>query len=814
MTVEPVLQPYEDVVSIGPKQFEALGDDPKMLWFPGKAQRGDLTTSGAVRVVVRMSALTGRLAEPCLYGDWGDGFSEDTRKSLTLVEEGVFTALLQSNAGALRKIRFDPSSQPCRFELSDFTVTAAAETLPGVQRLSPMRRVARRVMRRLPRPVQSLARVAKRAAGGDLRGLKVLVPAGRQPWRDAYGRAFDVARNLRSPHFAAPPLEAPPRGADGPKVVAFYLPQFHPIPQNDAWWGKGFTEWRNVTKAVPQFAGHLQPRLPADLGYYDLRATETMAAQVDLAKRVGVDAFCFHYYWFAGERLLERPLDAFLADETLDLPFALCWANENWTRRWDGQESDILIAQRHSPADDVAVFDDIARYIRSPRYLRVAGKPLILVYRPDALPDAAATMGRWRERARETGVGEIFLLCTNAFGFGDYRGSGFDGLTEFPPHALSLGEITHAVQLLNAGFSGRVYDYEAVVPERISELIERKDPRHFPGIMPAWDNEARKPGAGHVFHNATPEPFYRWAKAALDFSLRSAPAGERLVFVNAWNEWAEGAYLEPDRWFGHGPAQALRAAIEAGAPRLPADHPVLAASQGQMRNSDKVVLLHLHYADLIEGMGAWLRPLADQCDIAVTIPEHWPERDLLALAAALPKARIELTPNVGRDVAPFIAALRRAQDAGYEVFCKIHSKRSPHMSGGAAWRETLLSGLLDPAVVAGISERFAEAPKLGLLAAARSRASLSTPDVMFNNRALVDHVARRLKLAYGEETPFVAGTMFWGRVVAFGSLVKASPEDLAFETELGRIDGTLAHALERLMGAIVVSSGHDLDWSL
>lgn len=815
MTPKAVLRPFEDIVPLGPTQFEAFGDDPKMLWLPGKEDLADLAGSGAVRVTVRMEARAGRLAEPCVYGDWGDGFSEETRKPLVLVEQGVFSALIQSNAGALRKIRFDPSSQACQFELIDFTVTAAAEAIASVQRLSLARRLARRAMRRLPPPVQWAARAAKRALSGDTRGLnRLFAGGGRGPWRDAYVQAFNVARNLRSPHFAAPPLEPPRRAPDAPKVVTFYLPQFHPIAQNDAWWGKGFTEWSNVTKAMPQFTGHLQPRLPADLGYYDLRAPETLAAQVDLARRIGVDAFCFHYYWFAGERLLERPLDAFLADETLDLSFALCWANENWTRRWDGQENDILIAQGHSPEDDIAVFDDIARYMRSPRYLRVAGKPLLIVYRPDALPDAAATMRRWRDRARETGIGEIFLLCTNAFGFADYRGSGFDGLTEFPPHALSLGEITHVVQRLNPNFSGRVYDYEAIVPERIADLAEHRDARRFPGIMPSWDNEARKPGAGHVFHNATPEPFYRWAKAALDFSAASAPAGERLVFVNAWNEWAEGAYLEPDRWFGHGPAQALRAAIEASAPRLAADHPVLLASQARNRCGNKVVLLHLHYTNLIESLGARLRPLVGQVDIAVTIPDAWSEADLLALAAALPEARIDLTVNRGRDVAPFIDALRRAEQAGYTLFCKIHSKRSPHMSTGDAWRETLLSKLLDPSVVAEVSARFSEAPKLGLLASGSSRAALSSPDVMFNNKPLVAHVASRLKLIYGEDTPFVAGTMFWGRIAAFSSLIKASPEDLAFETELGRIDGTLAHAFERLMGAIAVSSGYDLDWSL
>jgi hypothetical protein len=178
------------------------------------------------------------------------------------------------------------------------------------------------VLRRLPAPLQRLLRLTREALTGDARarqGRAVACwaccgPARRDPWREAYVHAFEVARNLRSPHFAAPPLSPPARDPEGARVIAFHLPQFHPIPENDAWWGKGFTEWSNVTKAVPQFRGHVQPRLPADLGYYDLRLPEALRAQADLARRTGVDAFCFHYYWFGGRRLLERPLDAFVAD--------------------------------------------------------------------------------------------------------------------------------------------------------------------------------------------------------------------------------------------------------------------------------------------------------------------------------------------------------------------------------------------------------------------------------------------------------------------------------------------------------------------
>jgi lipopolysaccharide biosynthesis protein len=788
-----------------------------MLWRVEKDDRPRFEGASAVRVTVSLTALEGRITEPCIYVDWGDGFSTESRKALGHVSEGVYTAVAHSNAGGLRRIRFDPSNEPCVFEVTDFSVEPAVEPSPNIRRISAPRRLIRSVTRRLPGRVQQLLRFGVSVLRDPRRGFSRLLRSatiGRGPWRDAYVRGFEVARNLRSPQFAAPALIAPRRAADAPKVLAFHLPQFHPFPENDKWWGKGFTEWANVSKAMPQFVGHLQPRLPAELGFYDLRVPEALRDQARLASLAGVDAFCFHYYWFDGHRLMERPLDAFVADETIALPFALCWANENWTRRWDGQESDVLIAQNHSPEDDLALFDDLTRYIGSKRYLRVDGKPLIIVYRPDILPDAAATVARWRERARQAGLGDLFLLCTNAFGFSDYKAAGFDGLVEFPPHALAVGEITDQVQLLNRNFAGRVYDYETVVEDRVENLANRADPRRYPGVMPSWDNEARKPGVGHVFHNAAPDVFHRWAKAALDCTTRLAPPEERLVFVNAWNEWAEGAYLEPDRWFGHGSAQALRAAIEAGAPRIGEDNPLVVASRSVPRTRDAVALLHIFYADLIPTFAERLAPLRDKLDVIVTFPDLWTDAELRALALAVPNARLIPTANKGRDIAPFLRALKLADALGYSVFCKVHSKKSPHLAGGAQWRDALLDGLISPGAADKALDRFAQEPQLGLLAPESARMRLGDHAVMFNNGAAMRFLARKLRFKHRPETEFAAGSMFWGRISAFKALHAGSLDDYPFEPELGRIDGTLAHAFERAMGAVVLAGGHDVQWNL
>ncbi|MFT3729154.1 MAG: glycoside hydrolase family 99-like domain-containing protein [Terricaulis sp.] len=383
-------------------------------------------------------------------------------------------------------------------------------------------------------------RVARAAAGDERAELEAR--------RADFDARFAIARGIQD-ELATPAALA---SAHDARAVAFYLPQFHRIAENDAWWGAGFTEWTNVSKAVPQFVGHHQPRLPGELGFYDLTAPDMLRRQVDLARAGGISAFCFHYYWFAGKRLLEKPLDAFVADRALDLGFTLCWANENWTRRWDGAEDAVLIAQSHSREDHTRVFDDMARYLEDPRALRIDGKPLVLVYRPAIIPDAKAMTEIWRERAHARGWPGVFIAATNAFQFNDRSDLSFDALVEFPPHGLSQDRIESQLSWLNPNYRGVVFDYAQTAREAIARLSRRtaKSYPHFPGVMPGWDNEARKPGASTIFHGETPEAYARWLAAACETASRTLPADRRLVFINAWNEWAEGAYLEPDRKWG------------------------------------------------------------------------------------------------------------------------------------------------------------------------------------------------------------------------------------------------------------------------
>jgi len=360
------------------------------------------------------------------------------------------------------------------------------------------------------------------------------------------------------------------------KPVAFYLPQFHPFDENDEWWGKGFTEWTNVSKAVPQFAGHYQPHLPGELGFYDLRLPEIMKRQVELAKNYGIYGWCFHFYWFGGKRLLEKPLNQFLQDPGLDLPFCLCWANENWTRRWDGSENEILMAQDHSPEDDLDLIKELAKAFSDPRYIRIYGRPVLIVYRASILPDAKATTERWREHCIDIGIGNPYLIAAQSFEVMDPRPYGFDAAVEFPPHQHAGSILNHNVTLANPEYKGFVLDYRELAEQYCNRSLNQPY-TVFKTIAPGWDNEARKPGRGHSFHHFSLSKYANWLDRACTATLEYNSPSENLVFINAWNEWGEGAHLEPDRKYGYGYLEATMRTV-ARVSKLPESERILVVS--------------------------------------------------------------------------------------------------------------------------------------------------------------------------------------------------------------------------------------------
>jgi GT2 family glycosyltransferase len=351
-------------------------------------------------------------------------------------------------------------------------------------------------------------------------------------------------------NFEIPHEPVPMRGpvTDEVKAIAFYLPQFHAIPENDEWWGKGFTEWTNVREGSPNFEGHYQPHVPTVLGYYDLRDPSVLQKQAELAASYGIYGFCFHYYWFAGTVLLGSPLRQMMTD--LNFPFCISWANENWTRRWDGKEQEILISQHHSPQDDLAFVRKIEPILLHRNYIRVEGKPLLAVYRPSLFPDPVATTTRWRNYFRECGHGELHLVMVRSFNDQTPPESyGFDGAIQFPPHC-PVNAVTSLIPDKSELFTGTVFDYTELKRIALNQLkAAQLRAKMYPGVMPSWDNTARRGGRATVWVNSCPESYHEWLSTVVAIAS-TKPVEERLIFINAWNEWGEGCHLEPDERFG------------------------------------------------------------------------------------------------------------------------------------------------------------------------------------------------------------------------------------------------------------------------
>ncbi len=360
------------------------------------------------------------------------------------------------------------------------------------------------------------------------------------------------------------------------RLVAFYLPQFHPIPENDQWWGMGFTEWTNVAKARPLFRNHYQPRLPGELGFYDLRLPETRIAQADLAREYGIEGFCYWHYWFEGRRLLERPFNEVLTSGQPDFPFCLAWANETWSRRWLGEERDILLKQSYSDADDIRHSQWLVAAFADTRYMTVNGRAVFLIYRPLDLPQPRRTVERIRRQALKSGLADPYLVGVDAHCPGvDCRELGFDATLAFEPQLGALPDFAHDrgtigklkrnLKLGVASPTLKIYDYAFARSEMANE--RRVWPIH-PCLFVGWDNTPRRGRNGIVMVDSTPLQFEASLLELIE-RVQPKPLEERFVFLNAWNEWAEGNHLEPDLKYGRGFLEAVRRAAAKQETRSP-----------------------------------------------------------------------------------------------------------------------------------------------------------------------------------------------------------------------------------------------------
>ena len=375
------------------------------------------------------------------------------------------------------------------------------------------------------------------------------------------------------------------------RLIAFYLPQFHPIPENDEWWGKGFTEWTNVAKARPLFPGHHQPNVPADLGFYDLRVPEARAAQAELARNNGIEGFCYWHYWFAGKRLLERPFNEVLNSGQPDFPFCLGWANQTWTGIWHGAPKKVLIEQTYPGATDYEKhFYALLPAFHDPRHIRVNSKPVFLIYRPTELPKPVEFIEQWQNLAAKNELAGIhFIAHVASQDRFDYRVNGFDGVVPAntfrassmtswqrsvrwhqsrngknsaqPSPMLSAKIFAKAVHLKGKKHLQPMFSRPKIIGYREAMLYlldnVSTDPHAYPCVVPNWDNSPRSGIRAVVLQNSTPQLFRQHLREALQL-VADRNFEERIVFLKSWNEWAEGNYVEPDQKFGHAYLDVIR----------------------------------------------------------------------------------------------------------------------------------------------------------------------------------------------------------------------------------------------------------------
>jgi len=359
------------------------------------------------------------------------------------------------------------------------------------------------------------------------------------------------------------------------KTIAFYLPQFHPIPENDLWWGKGFTEWTNVAKAKPLFPGHYQPHVPADLGFYDLRLPEARKAQAELAEKYGINGFCYWHYWFGnGKRILERPFNEVLESGEPNFPFCLAWANESWSGIWHGNPKTVLMEQVYPGVSDyISHFDYLLPAFKDKRYIKVNGKPLFLVYQPLQIPDLSLFVKTFRELAIQNGLEGLHLVATNVEVDWDCKGNGFDALTPAVHTKDSyLKSANKMVDLYRRAKTSRLSKYYKKYFKRPTRIYNYKDAiqefkedagenMYYPTVIPNWDNSPRSGVNGFVLHDSTPELFKKALKNAKN-RVESYNPENQIIFIKSWNEWAEGNHLEPDLKFGHQYLQVVKDVLD------------------------------------------------------------------------------------------------------------------------------------------------------------------------------------------------------------------------------------------------------------
>jgi lipopolysaccharide biosynthesis protein len=612
------------------------------------------------------------------------------------------------------------------------------------------------------------------------------------------------------------------RSKGDPRIVAIYLPQFHPFKENDEAWGKGFTEWTNVTSSTPKFVGQQQPVLPSDLGFYDLRLPEIIKEQIDLAKKYGIYGFQFYYYWFSGKKVMDLPINTVLNNKDWDFNFSICWANENWTKKWDGGDNDIIFEQKNAPDDPLKFIEDVAPILNDPRYIHEDGKPILTVYRIDLLDDPKRYAKIWRDYFREKFGKELWLVgCTNFKNF-DPVEFNFDATMDFTPTGSSNPELKPWVddrkfltpefidghRMLDNQWTGHILDFRFIAEQEIKNLENNRN--YYKTVSPSWSNEARRKGFdGVTFQNSSPEIFANWLDKILYFEINIKKKKQPLVFVNAWNEWAESAMIEPSQHLGHNSLLRIAETISKYSTNKNNNKLFPAYKFDYSKDAKLAVVIHLFYPNMMNAFSERLKNINIPFDLYVSVPSQYTAIRIEKISQYHKNTNVVVVPNRGRDVLPFLTIANRIRTLNnYEYVLKLHTKKSLHRGDGNNWLVSLLDSLL-PKDISKIINTLSKSDT-GVIGPNEHLVSLSrhigSNDK--NVKALLKKISTKKKykkdyVLNKEKSPFFGGTMFWVRMEFLDPLLNLYLLPSDFQVEEGQTDGTTAHAIERLFGKVL-----------
>ena len=494
------------------------------------------------------------------------------------------------------------------------------------------------------------------------------------------------------------------------KAIALYLPQYHSIKENDIWWGKGFTEWTNVRKCKPLFEGHHQPRIPGDksnyLDYYELTNSIIIQKQIQLAKSHGIYGFAIYYYWFSGKKLLEKPLDLYLNDKSLNFPFLLIWANENWNRKWNGKDEDILIKQDYKSKDPELFIEDIKKYLFDVRYIKINNRSVIGIYEPFKIPQLNETLTIWRQKSQEYGIGKIFILiCVNNYDIMKIQNLNlFDGAYDFPPR----NNITNIIIKYKNTFLYSELLYKNIY---LNQIIDSKKIAVYRGSMLEWDNSPRTIFRS-IFDYYSPEQFYMINKIIIEWTRKNYKKENRFIFINAWNEWGEGSYLEPDDKFGYASINSLSKAL------FNLSYVKIKNFYNMNKTSKVLVQANIRYENFIKDIIKFTNNIPVKFDLFISLNSKIINKAIENYIKNNSKAfyfEIRAFPNEENDVLPFLEQVTN-HIKKYTYCCHIYTKKSIYLDFGDEWRNYLLNNLLGNShIISEILTEFEDNENLGLI---------------------------------------------------------------------------------------------------